>query len=438
MAFEMELERIENVHTRKYMKEVISDYSNGNLRSATVMLYVVAMSDIFEKVDSLAKMYDDKAANGILNNLSKKNIFDATREETVYTETIKRIPNFISTAGQSAMESLKKWRNISAHPSLNTDAPEPLEHPSINTVAGLIHDCINFIFSQPVDPGTRSFSGFLDKVSQVKNTFPSQESLFNYLDINYFSKFQGSTYVYMIEHLFKIVFVSEDENASANRDINVVVLKMLAEKHRDIAVDTIRDSHFFEHVLVSDNAVLKYIEKFLRDFPELYGYSPNFLKETIEQNTSSDPDLRLLNFFVDSNNLSDHIDKLKNMSQNDSDFYNQVNWNRIVDLLSLYFKNSGDIQKMCNIYICAYSHSRNYREADNRFTYLIVPILESMTKNNFLTLFAIDNSQCYIRFAAEHDHKKAFDAYKRRFDNNAELKCFKREYPNFFHFVNQE
>ena len=136
MAFEMELERIENVHTRKYMKEVISDYSNGNLRSATVMLYVVAMSDIFEKVDSLAKMYDDKAAKGILSNLSKKNIFDATREETVYTETIKRIPNFISTAGQSAMESLKKWRNISAHPSLNTDAPEPLEHPSINTVAG--------------------------------------------------------------------------------------------------------------------------------------------------------------------------------------------------------------------------------------------------------------------------------------------------------------
>lgn len=72
MAFEMELERIENVHTRKYMKEVISDYSNGNLRSATVMLYVVAMSDIFEKVDSLAKMYDDKAAKGILSNLSKK------------------------------------------------------------------------------------------------------------------------------------------------------------------------------------------------------------------------------------------------------------------------------------------------------------------------------------------------------------------------------
>ena len=42
--------------TREYFQEVISSYSIGNYRSATVMLYSVAVCDILFKLNELKDM----------------------------------------------------------------------------------------------------------------------------------------------------------------------------------------------------------------------------------------------------------------------------------------------------------------------------------------------------------------------------------------------
>ena len=55
--------------TREYFKEVISSYSNGNYRSATVMLYSVAICDILLKLKELKDMYNDSTASSILNEI---------------------------------------------------------------------------------------------------------------------------------------------------------------------------------------------------------------------------------------------------------------------------------------------------------------------------------------------------------------------------------
>lgn len=45
--------------TKEYFKEVVSSYINGNYRSATVMLYSVAICDILFKLQELKDMYND-------------------------------------------------------------------------------------------------------------------------------------------------------------------------------------------------------------------------------------------------------------------------------------------------------------------------------------------------------------------------------------------
>lgn len=57
--------------TKEYFKEVVSSYINGNYRSATVMLYSVAICDILFKLQELKDMYNDSVATRILQKIEQ-------------------------------------------------------------------------------------------------------------------------------------------------------------------------------------------------------------------------------------------------------------------------------------------------------------------------------------------------------------------------------
>ena len=61
-----EVEEIYFAKTKEYFQEVMSSYSIGNYRSATVMLYSVAICDLLFKLQELKDMYNDTVANEIL------------------------------------------------------------------------------------------------------------------------------------------------------------------------------------------------------------------------------------------------------------------------------------------------------------------------------------------------------------------------------------
>ena len=51
--------------TREYFREVLSNYYNGNYRSAIVMLYSIAICDLLLKLQELKEIYNDKNATTI-------------------------------------------------------------------------------------------------------------------------------------------------------------------------------------------------------------------------------------------------------------------------------------------------------------------------------------------------------------------------------------
>ena len=57
--------------SKEYMQEVIESYSIGNYRSAIVLLYSVAVSDIMLKLKELIDMYNDTIASEILSNIDR-------------------------------------------------------------------------------------------------------------------------------------------------------------------------------------------------------------------------------------------------------------------------------------------------------------------------------------------------------------------------------
>ena len=59
MDYIPEAEDIYFAKTGEYFNEVLSNYANGNYRSAVVMLYSVAICDLLFKLQELADMYND-------------------------------------------------------------------------------------------------------------------------------------------------------------------------------------------------------------------------------------------------------------------------------------------------------------------------------------------------------------------------------------------
>ena len=67
-----EIEEIYFSKSKEYFKEVLSSYANGNYRSATVMLYSVAVCDILFKLRELKDMYNDSVAAQILETVERE------------------------------------------------------------------------------------------------------------------------------------------------------------------------------------------------------------------------------------------------------------------------------------------------------------------------------------------------------------------------------
>lgn len=66
MVYIPEAEDIYFAKTKEYFNEVLSNYANGNYRSAIVMLYSVAICDLLFKLQELLDMYA-QPTNIILN-----------------------------------------------------------------------------------------------------------------------------------------------------------------------------------------------------------------------------------------------------------------------------------------------------------------------------------------------------------------------------------
>lgn len=64
-------ESIYNHKTQEYFDEIISSYNNKSFRSATVMLWSVAVIDLVFKLTDLVDLHEDNSAKSILKEMSE-------------------------------------------------------------------------------------------------------------------------------------------------------------------------------------------------------------------------------------------------------------------------------------------------------------------------------------------------------------------------------
>ena len=121
-----DIEKIYNKKTKENYQEILSDYFNGNYRSAIVVLYPLIISDLLLKLKDLSLIYDDKSASTILKEIesSKNESLKNNKNSKWEKELVERIykdTELLSIDEYTEIMHIYEHRCLSAHPTLNDD-----------------------------------------------------------------------------------------------------------------------------------------------------------------------------------------------------------------------------------------------------------------------------------------------------------------------------
>jgi hypothetical protein len=411
--------------TKEYFEEVLSSYNNGNYRSATVMLWSVAVCDVVYKLQSLVDIYNDAAAASILKELSKKQESDpksSTWELELIEEAHKKT-QLLSTAEYENLKHLQQQRHLSAHPVLN--AERELHKPSKETVRALLRSTLESVLIKPPLYSQKILDELLADVAESTNVLNSLDKTKKYVESKYLSRIPQSVEKNLFRSLWKLVFKLDDEDCTKNRKINLQVLEVIATRLEVNLPEIISGEKDYFSNIASAGMPLSYLIYFLSKKSKIYSLLNEDAKLKIQHCIKADSIGKTVGWFIKPN-LEQHAKDLSNWIKSDDrpDFTIE----QFDAILKLSDSESWE-QSTVNLLIAYYTTSYNYYCADSRFQIAIPKFMHIFNNENINKLCneLNSNSQCYGRARAAEDYQ----IIKKRIDELFGDTFDYKKYPNF-------
>jgi hypothetical protein len=357
-SLEADIERIKNSNTRVYFNEVYQTFVNGNYRSSIVMLYSVLICDLVYKLHDLRDIYNDTKAGKILKEIEKLQTTNSTSPEweTKLIEKIKTDTNLLESSDIVAIESLQKYRHLSAHPVLtNSDL---LFTPNKETVKSLMRNILSGILTNPPFFSNKIFDTFLSNLSEINDKM-TYEELKKYLISKYLKQLKDPDYSKLFRSLWKIVFITDDEDSRNNRNINIQALSVLMEYKPNLCLSSVeKEPDFYSNITKS--ALLSYLSKFLREFPNVYKELSESLRGLLKNHIDQDVKLKITCWFIHNCSVYEHIKNL--MEQELSDFDQKS-----LLILKKIAKRNDCLDIFVEFCINYFGYSCSFADTQNRF-----------------------------------------------------------------------
>lgn len=210
--------------TKEYFAEVVSSYQQGNYRSATVMLWSVAVCDLWYKLNHMEDMYGDTIAIGILKEVKKIQNKNKKSSEWEF-ELVKQISEktyLLETSDECHLTHLQQQRHLAAHPILSKNAE--LHRPNRETVRALIRNTLDGILTKPPIYTIKVFDEFVTDLESSSAILLTDDKLSAYLVSKYLrrpdsrleSRPDSRLEKSLIRSLWKIVFRVENTKCDRN------------------------------------------------------------------------------------------------------------------------------------------------------------------------------------------------------------------------------
>ena len=396
MVYIPESEDIYFPKTQEYFTEVLSNYANGNYRSAVVMLYSVAICDLLFKLQELADMYNDSVAVEILREVEKcRNPGDnksKSRWEKEFVDSVYRKTELLDLESYTNLNHLYDHRNFSAHPALN-DRYE-LISPSKETTIALIKNILEEILIKPSIFIKNVTDMLLEDLAEKKSIYLDEpDKLHEYLRRKYFDRMSLPMKKSTFRSFWKICFcLPDDEDCQRNISINRKAMEFMFSD-TDGILDYMKSDAMFAKTSQDDNCVMQ-LCILLAHHPQIYSILSEDTKLQINALVSKNNTARIISWFL-SRNKSTHIQELI-----ESSCYGRVNAETI-NFVSSQYELSGDFSCFINYCIEYFGSSRSFDCANERYCSAVRPFLSRMSRDQFLRLITLinENDQIYNRNA---------------------------------------
>lgn len=408
-SIESSFERIQNVHTREYFQEVYQTFVNGNYRSSTVMLYSVLICDLVYKMRDLRDLYGDSKAKKILDEIESMQSRNpnSSEWESKLIEFIKDRTTLLEASDIVAIESLQKFRHLSAHPVLNN--ADLLFSPNRDTVKALMINILQGVLTNPPFFSNKIFDIMLEDLAEVKERITEFSKLQKYVKSRYLDRLKDSDFTKVFRSLWKVVFIADDLNSILNNNVNYSVLKIFILHNKQSCVQFLTSEPRYYSNINKDENVSK-LMRLLANFPEFYSLLESSLRLLIESKISSDDEFRFISWYK-SVSLKSHILDLK------PDEFESIPFAAFRFINSLC-EQEGCKDELLNFAIDYFGHSNSFDSTQNRYENIIDQIIKDLnvTQTKRLLEVSDNNNQIYRRIGMKNKLKIIADKYGDQID----------------------
>lgn len=428
---EYSLERMsEQIHhgkTKEYFEEVLSSYSNGNYRSAVVMLWSVVVCDLVYKLQSLIDLYEEPSARSILDEVAT--IQDKEKKssawELMLLDGVRARTSLLDTSEYENLRHIQLQRHLSAHPVLNHE--RELHSPNKETVRSLMRNALEGLLVKPPIYTQRIVDELLADIAETSHALNTREKLRKYIESRYLSRTSPKVELHMFKTLWKLVFRLDNPDCTRNRVVNLFALEVLSKRNKANVLKSIGGDVDYYSKIASKGIALQCLTYYLSRNMAVYNLLNGGAKIIVKHCVDHDDVGKAVGWFIKGDLHAHGADLVAWVSRRERLALNTGIFDAILDL-----DDSEEWQaKFCEILASYYSSSFNYDDADTKFQVSIPKYLSKFNRDSLVDLVKKinENGQCTARGGSTADHALIKDrideVFKGDFDYDA-VPAFKR------------
>ncbi|WP_307992510.1 hypothetical protein [uncultured Clostridium sp.] len=490
---EEQIEKVSNPITKEYLREVISSYNNGNYRSAILVLYTTIIYDLLQKLTILKDVYNDDKARIILDSIRNKQMNEPKNPEwekklidEIYNKT-----HIISAVEKEQLLNIKNERNYVAHPIIDFNSEKlELKSATKETAKDLIRKGFEIVFLKDAILA----KNITEDIIYDLNDYYARVNIRGlgiFLKTKYFNRMTKERKDYLFRTLWKLVFITDNDECSKNRESNYWGLYYLYQENKEHYKDLLKeDEHFYftqlnvetfeyskqENIYIQIykylNSKIMMLIKFVEYNSEIFNvfneHAKNIIQNTVDSafikdnilemtldeisKYKEDADYQFKNqlkleaqalFLSDS--ITEHFNNINRMISNycstRKNWYEPNNYGVLCDdeILNCIFVQSeyrGCIKEFISFLIDYCIGAQNFYQAKHLFRYIKI-YSDYFSKDDFYRVLAgiNDNDQYYKNDEKSNMLEYLEERYKSMFDCDLiEVEIEKYLYRNLYYF----
>lgn len=429
ISIEILIEKIYKNDTRIYFQEVYSSYLNTNFRSAIVMLYSVVICDLLYKMQDLEEVYNDEAARSILKEISESQKASPIKSEWEKTlvERINSKTNFFEPHDYDNITQLLKHRNLSAHPVLKDGIK--LFSPNKDTVKAHMRNMLEGVLVKSPILSKNLFNNLVEDLEEKSTILIDKHLVELYLANKYLKNLNTSIINDLFKRLWKITFVTLDDRAERNRNINSTALAIIYKLNKIQIEKYIREETDHFSKILGKGSAFKLLIMFLAENHKVYTCFDDSTKMILNEHISSDIYAQLVSWYLYPN-FSDFVNKielliqkhLKSESWPNSDYIDQNSLLAFFNILTMH----DDKINIIKFGTMLYGISASFYQAELYFIVCIKPYLLEYCDDEIISLlnYMNTNDQIYWRNFDSEEFKFIFKVVREKLGSNFDFNKF--------------